>query len=115
MMRVLAVLCLLAVVATSACASASGAATSGLRVLALIPTGIRGDEAAWLEKLSHAAGTPVHFAAAVSRTRVAYRIDCTDDGCDAALSRLRDSGLLDEVLVDSRKSQPRKPSPATLP
>ena len=103
---------LVAVVSSSALAS-----EPGLRVLARLPAEIHGDEAAWLEKLSHAAGSPVHFAAAVSRQRVAYQIDCSreEGDCEAALSRLQSSGLLEEIQMDTRKLQPRKPSTTTLP
>lgn len=97
-----------------ACAAAPSAAE--LRLMARNPEGVRSDDPAWLARLSEAGGVPVRFAAAISPRRASYLIACAprNNSCEDALSRLRASGLLEELEIEGRKTVPVPPASTTL-
>ncbi|MGC3962979.1 MAG: hypothetical protein QM803_06495 [Rhodocyclaceae bacterium] len=71
-----------------------------------LPAGTRPDDPTWLQRLTQAAGSTVHFGSNMSSGWAAYRIDCIaqDPECTHAIERLRASGLVRSVERDSRKS-----------
>ena len=95
----------LCVALLAGCASAP-AAEGELRILAKLPPGTVADDPAWLARLAASAGTELRFAAAVSEHWAAYTMHCppADAACDGALRRLQDSGILEAVQADRRKT-----------
>jgi hypothetical protein len=102
-----AVLCLASVACTTGSLNVP-AAPPQARVLIGLPANVSAADAAWLTRLTDAAGTPLALAATVSPGWAAYVMNCPsqDTDCTEAIEKLRRSGLVRSIERDERRSVP---------
>lgn len=91
----------------AACAAPASAGASSLEVDARVLVKLvhpSDDHVAIVTEASRHAGVPVRYAAAVSSAWHALSLHCPDAAaCDAAIARLRQSGVYAAVEPDARK------------
>ena len=87
---------------SQACASTPAAEASRLAVMIEFATATDGADPVLLASLVNRAGAGVHYRAAVSPSRHAYRLDCAarDPDCHQALLRLSADPRIRSISVD---------------